>query len=198
MLKKLSFLTMIMFLFLSCSSLNSRTVAIDSYSTLEAYPGTYYLSTNTPGFQLQQKAFENNLESMLRTKGYRRTSNPKDALYKIIYNYKINGPYTQFDTYPAPISPYWRGGYGFRGRHDDLFYSDIWFNSIDTSTYFVKTLDISAYTNDGRAVWQTMSSLKNSNNDLRDSFPYLISATSQYINVNSNKVVYISVPEIKN
>ncbi|MGL5176013.1 MAG: hypothetical protein ACRC7F_06620 [Cetobacterium sp.] len=198
MIKKISFFIIFIFFFSGCSSLNSRTVAIDSYSTLEAYPGTYYLVTNTPGFQLQQRVFESNLESMLRTKGYRRTSNPKDALYKIIYNYKINGPYTEFDTYPTTISPYWRGGYGYRSRYDDFFYSDIWINSISASSYFVKTLEVSTYTNEGRAVWQTMGSIKSNNNDLRDSFPYLISAISQYVNVNSNKVVYVSIPEIKN
>lgn len=193
MIKKISILfSFLLFLLQGCSALNSRVIAVDSYSTMQAYGGTYYLSTNTPGLQLQQQSFEIILQNMLQTKGYTRTFNQKDALYNMVYNYKIKGPYTTLESYPAPINPWWTGPYG---GINNGFYGDMWVNSISASTYFVKRLELSAFTKNNNAVWQVIGSLKSDNNDPRVSFPYLISAISNYINVNSNQVVYLSVEE---
>ena len=193
MIKKISILFSFLLLFLQgCSALNSRVVAVDSYSTMQAYGGTYYLSTNTPGLQLQQQSFEITLQNMLQSKGYTRTFNQKDALYNIVYNYKIKGPYTSLESYPAPINPWWNGPYG--GVYNG-FYGDMWMNSISASTYFVKRLELSAFTKNNNAVWQVVGSLKSDNSDPRSSFPYLVSAISDYVNINSNKVVYLSVEE---
>ncbi|WP_418966217.1 hypothetical protein [Cetobacterium sp.] len=193
MIKKISILLSFLLLFLQgCSALNSRVIAVDSYSTQQAYGGTYYLSTNTPGLQLQQQSFEIILQNMLQTKGYTRTFNQKDALYNIVYGYKVKGPYTSLESYPAPINPWWNGPYG--GIYNG-FYGDMWMNSISATTYFVKRLELSAYTKNNNAVWQVVGSLKSDNSDPRSSFPYLVSAISNYVNVNSNKVVYLNVEE---
>jgi hypothetical protein len=193
MIKKISILFSFLLLFLQgCSALNSKVVAVDSYSTMQSYGGSYYLSTNTPGLQLQQQSFEILLQNMLATKGYTRTYNQNTALYNIVYNYKIKGPYTSLESYPAPINPWWNGPYG--GIYNG-FYGDMWVNSISASTYFVKRLELSAYTKNNNAIWQVIGSFKSDNSDMRDSFPYLVSAISNYVNTNSNKVVYLNVEE---
>lgn len=193
MIKKISILfSFLMLLLQGCSALDSRVIAVDSYSTMQAYGGTYYLSTNTPGLQLQQQSFEIILQNMLQTKGYTRTFDQKSALYNIVYNYKIKGPYTTLESYPAPINPWWNGPYG--GVYNG-FYGDMWMNSISASTYFVKRLELSAFSKNNNAIWQVVGSLKSDNSDLRSSFPYLVSALSNYVNVNSNKVVYLNVEE---
>ena len=193
MIKKISILFSFLLLLLQgCSALDSRVVAVDSYSTMQAYGGTYYLSTNTPGLQLQQQSFEVILQNMLQNKGYTRTFNQKNALYNIVYNYKIKGPYTSIESYPAPVNPWWNGPYG--GIYNG-FYGDMWMNSISASTYFVKRLELSAFTKNNSAVWQVVGSLKSDNSDPRSSFPYLVSAISNYVNANSNQVVYLNVEE---
>lgn len=193
MIKKISILfSFLMLLLQGCSALDSRVIAVDSYSTMQAYGGTYYLSTNTPGLQLQQQSFEIILQNMLQTKGYTRTFDQKSALYNIVYNYKVKGPYTTLESYPAPINPWWNGPYG--GVYNG-FYGDMWMNSISASTYFVKRLELSAFSKNNNAIWQVVGSLKSDNSDLRSSFPYLVSALSNYVNVNSNKVVYLNVEE---
>ena len=193
MIKKISILfSFLMLLLQGCSALDSRVVAVDSYSTMQAYGGTYYLSTTTPGLQLQQQSFEIILQNMLQSKGYTRTFNQKNALYNIVYNYKIKGPYTSIESYPAPINPWWNGPYG--GVYNG-FYGDMWMNSISASTYFVKRLELSAFTKNNNAVWQVIGSLKSDNSDPRGSFPYLVSAISNYVNTNSNPVVYLNVEE---
>ena len=174
-----------------CSALNSQVVAVDSYSTMQMSGGTYYLSTTTPGLQLQQQSFEIMLQNMLSTKGYTRTFSPKNSMYNIVYNYNIHGPYTNFESYPVPVNPWWNGPYG--GVYNG-FYGDMWTNSISASTYFVKRLELSAYEKNN-AVWQVVGTLKSEDSDLRTSFPYLVSGISNYINSNSNRIVYVNVNE---
>ncbi|MEG0300177.1 hypothetical protein [Cetobacterium sp.] len=172
-----------------CSAFNSQVVAVDSYSTMQMSGGTYYLSTRTPGLQLQQQSFEIMLQNMLSTKGYTRTFSPQNSMYNIVYNYNIKGPYTNFESYPVPVNPWWDGPYD--GVYNG-FYGDMWANSISTSTYFVKRLELSAY-NKNNAVWQVVGSLKSEDGNLRTSFPYLVSGISNYINTNSNKIIYVNV-----
>ena len=191
MVKKFSVLfSFVLLLLQGCSMLNSRVVAVDSYSTMQAYAGTYYLFTNTPGLQLQQQSFETILQNMLQAKGYTRTFNQKGALYNIVYNYKIKGPYTSIESYPAPVNPWWNGPYD--GIYNG-FYGDMWMNSISASTYFVNRLELSAFAKDNNALWQVVGSLKSDDSDPRNGFPYIVSALSNYINTNSNKVVYLNV-----
>ena len=193
MVKKILTLSSFLLLFLQgCSALDSRVVAVDSYSTMQSYGGTYYLSTNSPGLQLQQQSFEVILQNLLHTKGYTTTFDQKNAFYNIVYNYRIRGTYTRLESYPAPINPWWNGPYG--GIYNG-FYGDMWMNSISATTYFVKRLELSAYTKNNNAVWQAIGSLKSDNSDPRVSFPYLVSAISNYVNVNSNQVVYLNVEE---
>lgn len=192
MIKKILLLSSFSLLLLQgCSFLDSKVVAVDSYSSTQAYGGTYYLSTTTAGMQLQQQSFENIIQNMLTEKGYTRTFNQNSAAYSIVYNYSVKGPYTSVESYPAPINPWWNGPYG--GVYNG-FYGDMWVNSISASTYFVKNLELSAYSG-SNAIWQVVGSLKSDNSELRESFPYLVSAVSDYIDTNSNSVVYVNVEQ---
>lgn len=177
-------------LFLGCSSINNPVVAVDSYSATTISGGTYYLTTNTTGMELQQQAFEVNIQNMLSKKGYIRTFIPNNATFKIVYNYEVRGPFTSYESYPAPISPWWNGPYG--GLNNG-FYGDMWTNSVITSTYFVKRLELSAYNRKNTPIWQVVGSLKSDNYEMRESFPILVSGISNYINVNSGEVVYVTV-----
>lgn len=184
----------LIFLFLQgCSSLNSKVVAVDSYAAAPIPGGTYFLSSNTSGLQLQQDAFAMNLQNMLATKGYTRVYNKKDAMYNIVFNYNVSGPFTSVQSYPVPVNPWWGPGI-YDGVYGGYF-GPTWVNSVDATTYFVKKLELSAYNLNNQPIWQVVGSMKSSNSDLRDSFPYLVSGISLFIDRSSNQIMYVNVNE---
>ncbi|MGL4308289.1 MAG: DUF4136 domain-containing protein [Cetobacterium sp.] len=182
----------IMLMIQGCSSIQSKVVAVDSYSTHNTFGGTYYLTTNTQGMQLQQDYFASQLQYMLGTKGYTRLNDKKYAQYIINYNYDVSGPFTSVQSYQVPVNPWW--GAGYYGGVYGGYYGTTWTNSVEASTYFVKKLEVSAYDKNNNPIWQVVGTLKSSDSELRDSFPYLVSGIAPYVNENSNKIVYVSVP----
>lgn len=178
-----------------CSSLPHKVVAVDSYSTHNTFGGTYYLTTNTDnnGLVLQQENFEQQLQYMLSKKGYIRMFNKQEAQYVINYNYNVEGPYTSLESYQVPANPWWGAGY-YGGLYGG-YYGTTWVNSVEATTYFVKKLEVSAYTKENQPIWQVVGTVKSNNSILRNTFPYLVNGIAPYINKNSNRILYVNVTE---
>ncbi|MBC2855728.1 MAG: hypothetical protein RR191_01525 [Cetobacterium sp.] len=196
-MKKIWIFLMVTFLLIlqGCSSLNSKVVAVDSYSTVPVPGGTYYLSSETKDLELQQEAFAMNLSEMLAAKGYARVYNKKAAQYNIVFNYSSTGPLTSMQSYQVPVNPWWSSGPDMYGGIYDGYFGPQWVNSVEATTYFVKKLEVSAYSANGKPVWQVVGTMKSFNSEIRGSFDYLVSGISPFVNRSSNQIVYVDVSQ---
>lgn len=184
----------LLFLLCSCSSLNKKIVAVDSYSSYKITGGTYFLRTSTNGMELQQQFFEKEIEDMLLKKGYTRIYKKEYADFNILYNYGIKGPFTSISSYPVPVNPWWSNSVFYDGVYNG-YYGPSWVNSIETVNYYVKALELSAYNSNKKVIWQVLGTMKSPHLNMRSSMKFLINGIENYVGINSNKVQYVKVYE---
>lgn len=187
----------LLFLLCSCSSLNKKIVAVDSYSSYKTIGGTYFLETSTKGMELQQQFFEKEIEGMLVKKGYTRIYRKDYADFNIFYNYGVKGPFTSISSYPVPVNPWWSNSVLYDGVYNG-YYGPSWVNSIETVNYYVKALELSAYNSNKKVIWQVLGTMKSPHLNMRSSMKFLIGGIEEYIGINSNKVQYVKVYENEN
>lgn len=195
MSKKLAYLCpLALLMFQGCTSLiDGHLVAVDSYAPKSTSGGTYYLSSKGPEAGLQKQTFENSLQNMLASKGYTRTFVSKGANYNIVYDYTVAGPFTAEENFPAPVNEWWGVEQTYSGVHNGMFEEAWYSNDIQYVNYYVKTLDLSAYTKNNTPIWRVKGHVQAETPDLNQDYQYLISGISDYIGQSSGKVVYVNV-----
>lgn len=184
-------LSLILILFSGCSSLNSRKVAIDSYGIENKLgPKKYYLSSHFRSNNiLQQKELEYEIEKMLINKGYMRVYDIQMANLIVEYNYLLKGPL--YNTYSSPVPvERWDRFYNRRYYRPRT----IWVDQVFTEVYFEKKLTLkSMYKDTKYPLWEIEGIVRDSQEDIRESFPYILKGIQEYIGVNTGKVIYIDV-----
>lgn len=181
-----------LFLLQGCSALiNGHTVAIDSYASQAVVPGTYYLSTENLNQGIQRPKFEISLDKMLVSKGYTRTFLENTAQYNIIYDYKVTGPYTVQETFPAPVNEWWGADVPYDGVYNGMF-DAAWYSNTQYVNYFVKELSLTAYSK-GNPIWQVKSHVQAETPNPNSDYEYLISGISDYIDQSSGKIIYLNI-----
>lgn len=184
-------LSLILILFSGCSSLNSRKVAIDSYGIENKLgPKKYYLSSHFRSNNiLQQKELEYEIEKMLINKGYMRVYDIQMANLIVEYNYLLKGPL--YNTYSSPV-PVERWDRFYNGRYYRP--RTIWVDQVFTEVYFEKKLTLkSMYKDTKYPLWEIEGIVRDSQEDIRESFPYILKGIQEYIGINTGKVIYIDV-----
>lgn len=184
-------LSLILILFSGCSSLNSRKVAIDSYGIENKLgPKKYYLSSHFRSNNiLQQKELEYEIEKMLINKGYMRVYDIQMANLIVEYNYLLKGPL--YNTYSSPVPvERWDRFYNRRYYRPRT----IWVDQVFTEVYFEKKLTLkSMYKDTKYPLWEIEGIVRDSQEDIRESFPYILKGIQEYIGINTGKVIYIDV-----
>lgn len=182
----------VFFLIQGCSFLMSRTVAVDSYAAVNTAGGSYYLQYEDGPFQLQNMEFTSQIAETLNNLGYTRVFSPSEANYQIRFNSLMKGPFQGSEPYLVQPNPWWEmDGFGY--MEGPFYYSSAWSEGIAYYTYYVQELFISALSKSGTPLWQVQGSIKTDTSDPRENFPYLLKAVSQYMDRNSNEVVYVTV-----
>ncbi|MBC2854869.1 hypothetical protein [Cetobacterium sp. 2G large] len=196
MLKKLIYIVPVSLILLQgCSALiDGHTVAVDSYAAKPVVVGTYYLSTENVSVDLdiEKQTFENSIQEMLTSKGYNRTFVINNANYNIVYDYKVSGPFTTEEDFPAPINEWWGIGGPYGGVYNGLYDANWYGDNVQYVNYFVKELSLTAYSNDN-PVWQVKGHTQSQTPNLNEDYQYLVSGVANYIDVSSGKVIYINV-----
>lgn len=184
-------LSLILILFSGCSSLNSRKVAIDSYGIENKLgPKKYYLSSHFRSNNiLQQKELEYEIEKMLINKGYMRVYDIQMANLIVEYNYLLKGPLYNTYSSPVPVES-WDRFYNRRYYRPRT----IWVDQVFTEVYFEKKLTLkSMYKDTKYPLWEIEGIVRDSQEDIRESFPYILKGIQEYIGINTGKVIYIDV-----
>lgn len=202
----------LLILFTSCSSFRNVNVLVNSYadSSNSIYTKTYFLekSSNYRDLNyssLEEQSFATQIDSILSYNGYRKVFDKKYANYIIKWNTIVQGPFkkedivTRLEQPSMPVYyPYYykdKNGKRYRNREVAYYTNPTYSNHLVISQYFIKQLIIKAFYKNDKTAWELTTVTESSNTILRNSFPYLIEASKNFIEKDTQQAITIKIPE---
>lgn len=202
----------LLILFTGCSSFRNVNVLVNSYTNSSniTYTKTYFLEKssnykNLNDSSLEEQSFAKQIDSILFYNGYRKVFDKKYADYIIKWNTIIQGPFrkediiTRLEQPSMPVYyPYYykdKDGKRYRTREIAYYTNPIYSNHLVVSQYFIKQLIIKAFYQNNKTAWELTAATDSPNTILRNSFPYLIEASKNFIGKDTQQAITIKIPE---